>query len=65
MQSDSADFFYKCDEIYSPADEHVLLWNDPQLAINWGNVSPLLSARDKVGRPLAQLDGVLPKYEFV
>jgi dTDP-4-dehydrorhamnose 3,5-epimerase len=63
VQSDSADFFYKCDEIYSPANEHVLLWNDPQLGIKWGNDAPLLSARDKDGRMLAQLDGVLPKYE--
>jgi dTDP-4-dehydrorhamnose 3,5-epimerase len=61
--SDTADFFYKCDEIYSPADEHVLRWNDPQLGIKWGNDAPLLSARDKEGRTLAQLDGVLPTYE--
>ena len=34
--SDSADFFYKCDELYSPADEKVLRCNDPTLGIDWG-----------------------------
>lgn len=63
VQSDSADFFYKCDEIYAPTNEHVLLWSDPELGIKWGNASPLLSARDKEGRTLAELDGKLPKYE--
>ncbi len=63
VQSDFADFFYKCDEIYAPEHEHVLLWNDPQLGIKWGNDAPTLSARDKAGRTLAQLDGVLPRYE--
>ena len=33
--SDSADFFYKCDEFYSPADELVLRWDDPKLNIDW------------------------------
>jgi dTDP-4-dehydrorhamnose 3,5-epimerase len=63
VQSDIADFFYKCDEIYSPEHEHVLRWNDPRLGIKWGGETPLLSARDKEGRTLAELDGVLPKYE--
>jgi dTDP-4-dehydrorhamnose 3,5-epimerase len=63
VQSDTADFFYKCDEIYAPSNEHVLLWNDPKLGIKWGNDTPLLSARDKVGSTVAQLDGKLPKFE--
>ena len=65
MQSDTADLFYKCDEIYAPANEHVLLWNDPILGIKWGNDAPLLSARDREGCTLAQLKGQLPKYEPV
>jgi len=61
--SETADFFYKCDEFYSPLDELVLLWNDPALGIDWGCASPTLSARDKAGRTLAQLDGLLPIYD--
>ena len=29
--SETADFFYKCDELYSPSDEIVVRWNDPAL----------------------------------
>lgn len=63
VQSDSADVFYKCDEFYSQADEHVLQWNDSGLGIKWGIENPILSARDKAGRTLAQLKDKLPKYE--
>jgi dTDP-4-dehydrorhamnose 3,5-epimerase len=61
--SDSADFFYKCDEFYSPADEKVLCWNDPELGIDWGTNAPLLSPRDREGRTLAQLSALLPQFE--
>lgn len=63
VQSDIADFFYKCDEFYSQADEFVLRWNDPKLAINWGCDAPLLSARDREGSNLDQLADVLPVFE--
>jgi dTDP-4-dehydrorhamnose 3,5-epimerase len=63
VRSEIADFFYKCDEVYSPADEHVLRWNDPQLGIDWGYESPTVSARDREGASLEQLAGRLPQYE--
>jgi dTDP-4-dehydrorhamnose 3,5-epimerase len=63
--SESADFFYKCDELYSPADEWVLRWNDPALDIDWGIADPILSARDKEGRTLAELADMLPRFEPV
>lgn len=63
VRSETADFFYKCDEVYSPADEHVLRWDDPELSIDWGCNSPSVSARDQAGVYLAQLAGGLPQYE--
>ena len=63
VRSDSADFFYKCDELYSPADEKVLRWNDPELGIDWGVETPLLSPRDSDGKSLMQLAGLLPHFE--
>lgn len=61
--SETADFFYKCDDFYSPADEVILRWDDPALGIRWGCDVPRLSARDKEGRTLAELDGRLPRYQ--
>jgi dTDP-4-dehydrorhamnose 3,5-epimerase len=63
VRSESADFFYKCDEVYSPADELVVCWNDPELGIDWGCESPKVSARDGAGSPLSVLAGRLPAYE--
>jgi dTDP-4-dehydrorhamnose 3,5-epimerase len=61
--SEFADFFYKCDELYSPADEITLRWNDPALGIDWGFDMPRVSARDSQARTLAELAGRLPRYE--
>ena len=33
--SDTAEFCYKCDDVYHPNDEGGLMWNDPDLAIDW------------------------------
>jgi dTDP-4-dehydrorhamnose 3,5-epimerase len=59
VQSESADFFYKCDEFYSPSDEKVLRWNDPALGIDWGVEKPILSARDSEGLSLEQISKIV------
>ena len=33
--SDSAEFCYKCDDVYHPDDEGGLMWNDPAIGIDW------------------------------
>ncbi|WP_207495353.1 dTDP-4-dehydrorhamnose 3,5-epimerase [Aridibaculum aurantiacum] len=33
--SDTADFFYKCDNFYNKASEGGLIYNDPELNIDW------------------------------
>jgi dTDP-4-dehydrorhamnose 3,5-epimerase len=58
--SDTADIMYKCDGFYSPADELVVRWNDPALAIEWPLADPILSARDAAAPLLADVKG-LPK----
>jgi dTDP-4-dehydrorhamnose 3,5-epimerase len=45
--SDAAQVQYKCTELYDPADEVGLAWNDPSVAIDWPIANPLLSDRDK------------------
>jgi dTDP-4-dehydrorhamnose 3,5-epimerase len=62
--SESADFFYKCDELYSPSDELVVRWNDPTLGIPWGIESPIVSGRDAASPLLTDVLG-LPVYGHV
>jgi len=54
--SDRAEFVYKCTNYYAPEHEQSLLWNDPELGIEWPNLEgevPSLSAKDIAGSPLA------------
>ncbi len=43
-------FAYKCAGYYNKASEDTLLWNDPDLNIDWGITSPLLSEKDIAGK---------------
>lgn len=43
---EDAVFAYKCGNIYHPAAEYGLLWNDPTLRIDWGNDTPIISGKD-------------------
>lgn len=46
--SETATFCYKCDEVYHPEDEGGIMWNDPQIGIDWPSVGDiLLSEKDK------------------
>ena len=46
--SESATFCYKCDEFYHPEDEGGIMWNDPEVGIEWpNNGAVLLSEKDK------------------
>ena len=53
--SDSADFEYKCTDYYDPNDEGNLLWNDPEIGIDWPMDKPHLSAKDQVAPSLREL----------
>jgi dTDP-4-dehydrorhamnose 3,5-epimerase len=48
--SDGAHVLYKSTEFYFPELERTVVWNDPDLNIDWGvTAEPLLSAKDRLG----------------
>lgn len=61
--SDSVDFQYKCTDYYHPEDEGSILWNDPEIGIDWPITDPILSPKD-LQSPLLQdfSQGQLPTY---
>jgi len=64
VRSDTADFLYKCSDYYDGPDDRGVLWNDPDLAIDWDTPSPLVSDKDQRYLPLAKISpDELPRYE--
>ena len=44
--TDEVEFLYKADNFYAPAADGGILWNDPELGVDWGVDAPVLSAKD-------------------
>lgn len=44
---EDAIFTYKCSNYYNKSSEGGVIWNDPQLAIDWGVPNPILSEKDQ------------------
>lgn len=59
VMSDTATFAYKCTRFYAPNDEGGLLWNDPEIGVEWNipdGMEILLSEKDKVHPTFSKLD---------
>ena len=57
--SASADVLYKATDFYNPKVERCLLWDDPQIGIDWRILAgdePLLSEKDKKGLLLKDVE---------
>ena len=54
------DLVYKCTDYYAPRSERTILWNDPDLAIDWpiSEADAIVSSKDTAGSRLR--DAVLP-----
>ncbi|MFC6669090.1 dTDP-4-dehydrorhamnose 3,5-epimerase [Marinobacterium aestuariivivens] len=51
VTGDGAEFQYKCTDYYAPGDEVSILWNDPDIAIDWPLEAggPVVSGKDQAG----------------
>lgn len=62
--SDRVDFLYKCTDYYHPEDEVGILWNDPDIGIDWPDIGMeyRLSDKDRNNPRLSELTDRLPRY---
>ncbi len=57
VTSESAEFLYKTTDYWAPEHERSIVWNDPAIGIEWpAGLAPTLSAKDQLGKPLAEAD---------
>ena len=47
--SETADVIYKCTTLYEPSQDRCLMWDDPDIGIDWPVDRPLISEKDKKG----------------
>ncbi|MCK6557361.1 dTDP-4-dehydrorhamnose 3,5-epimerase [Candidatus Binatia bacterium] len=62
VTSEVAEVEYKVTNLYDPASEITVIWNDPAIGIPWPIAEPVLSVKDARGLPLAELNDRLPVY---
>ncbi|CAA7603124.1 dTDP-4-dehydrorhamnose 3,5-epimerase [Acididesulfobacillus acetoxydans] len=63
VMSETALFAYKCTDGYNPQAEHGIIWNDPDVSIEWPVREPVLSEKDqRYGRLKDLAEGMLPRF---
>ncbi|MDP8939538.1 MAG: dTDP-4-dehydrorhamnose 3,5-epimerase [Actinomycetota bacterium] len=64
VTSDASLFAYKCTAPYNGRAEGGVLWNDPEIGIEWPVEEPTLSEKDRNAPPLSEMpEERLPRYE--
>lgn len=53
--TDNCEVQYKTDEYYSPEHEMNILWNDPDIKVDWGDIDPILAEKDRNGEYVKNL----------
>ncbi|GAU07623.1 dTDP-4-dehydrorhamnose 3,5-epimerase [Desulfoplanes formicivorans] len=58
VTSETAEFVYKCTDFYAPQYERSIIWNDPDIGIDWplDGEEPVLSEKDQNGTCFAQAE---------
>jgi dTDP-4-dehydrorhamnose 3,5-epimerase len=54
--TDDVEFIYKADNYYAPEAEGSIIWNDPEIGIQWCIENPILSEKDKKAPRLSECD---------
>ena len=63
VTSDVALFYYKCTDYYAPHAEGSVLWDDPEIGIEWPIETPTLSDKDRAAPTLRETpEDDLPRY---
>lgn len=44
--TNEVEFLYKADNYYAPEADGGILWNDPEIGVDWGVTDPILSDKD-------------------
>ena len=53
--TDDTEIMYKADNYYSPEHDSAILWSDPEIGIDWGTDSPIVSDKDKIAPLLKEI----------
>lgn len=53
---DNTVFAYKCGNFYNKESERCIIFNDPDIGVDWGTDTPLTSDKDKDGIPFREFD---------
>jgi dTDP-4-dehydrorhamnose 3,5-epimerase len=52
---DNTIFSYKCTNLYDKSSENSIVWNDPDLNINWNVKNPIISEKDLIAPSFKEL----------
>ena len=65
VTSETALFLYKCTAFYDATTEYSLLWNDPDIGIQWPEVYPEISDKDRQAPRLRDLPEAALLFDVV
>jgi dTDP-4-dehydrorhamnose 3,5-epimerase len=62
VTSEIAEVEYKCTDVYDPGGELGVIWNDPDIGIEWPLTNPTLSGKDAAAPQLKDVHDKLQAY---
>jgi len=58
------EFVYKEDNLYAPTADRNIIWNDPDIGIDWGIDNPILSEKDANAPRLCDIENDINYINF-